>query len=511
MKTVNFFRKYHKWLGIAWAVFFVIYAMSGIVLNHRRLFAPVDVSRKILPQIYHYKNWNLSAVKSTLKLSSDSILIYGNIGVWLTDSTFSQFKDFNTGLPKGMDNRRILSMALWHRTPLAGTMFGLFQYDFSSNKWKKIPLPQKNVQIEKILPLGDSLLILTRSYVLTTDDLKHFRIITLKPAKGYDNKVGLFKTLWTIHTGEIYGNIGKLIVDLVGLIFTFLTITGLLIWLNKGKLQKRKKSSLQKAQRSVLWNRRWHNRIGWITIILLLITASTGMFLRPPFLIFIANSQVKKVPGTVLDSPNPWYDQLRAIIYDPYHKQFIIGTDKEFYYLHSLNDIPQKFDYQVPLSVMGINVFRQIDTSTYLVGSFEGLYLWNPYQKHIYDLIFKREVQPSFRQGRDDDYSTYGYTDDFPAGTVVFDYDRGAMPLDSTVSFVTMPPQIKNLPMSLWRVAQEFHTGRIFRPLLGGFYILIVPLTGLIAIFILISGFIVWWKIFRNNNKNNINNGNEKI
>jgi uncharacterized iron-regulated membrane protein len=48
-------------------------------------------------------------------------------------------------------------------------------------------------------------------------------------------------------------------------------------------------------------------------------------------------------------------------------------------------------------------------------------------------------------------------------------------------------------PISLWNTCLEIHTGRIFEPLLGPFYILIVPLVGLATLFILISGFFAWW------------------
>jgi hypothetical protein len=40
------------------------------------------------------------------------------------------------------------------------------------------------------------------------------------------------------------------------------------------------------------------------------------MFLRPPLLITIANARVGKIPWSVLDTPNPWEDKLRAVIFD---------------------------------------------------------------------------------------------------------------------------------------------------------------------------------------------------
>jgi len=52
-------------------------------------------------------------------------------------------------------------------------------------------------------------------------------------------------------------------------------------------------------------------------------------------------------------------------------------------------------------------------------------------------------------------------------------------------------------PISLWNTALEIHTGRIFEHLIGPFYILYVPLSGLCLIMVLISGFLIWWKAYR--------------
>lgn len=51
--------------------------------------------------------------------------------------------------------------------------------------------------------------------------------------------------------------------------------------------------------------------------------------------------------------------------------------------------------------------------------------------------------------------------------------------------------------MPLWNVAQEIHTGRIYQSIIDPFYILIVPLVGLLSILVFITGYIRWRKIFR--------------
>jgi hypothetical protein len=81
-------------------------------------------------------------------------------------------------------------------------------------------------------------------------------------------------------------------------------------------------------------------------------------------------------------------------------------------------------------------------------------------------------------------------------GIVVFDYDRGARSTGGS-AFPQMPEAITgSCPMALWNVAQEIHTGRIYEPILGEFYILVVPLVALMTILVLVTGYIRWRKIY---------------
>jgi len=64
-----------------------------------------------------------------------------------------------------------------------------------------------------------------------------------------------------------------------------------------------------------------------------------------------------------------------------------------------------------------------------------------------------------------------------------------------------MPAEIRKLPVSLWNLSLEVHTGRIFSVILGDFYILYVPLLGITTLVILISGILLWWKMRKKKNK----------
>ncbi len=498
---IKFFRKYHKWLGVIYALIILSYVFSGIILNHRDTLSGIDISRKLLPEVYSYRNWNNAAVKSSLKISPDSILLYGNIGVWLTDSTFSGFSDFNSGFPKGVDNRKIYQMIKSTGNGIiAGTFSGLYSYSNGEKKWIPVSLPVKDKKVVDIIQKQDTILLLTRSYLLKSTDFRDFSVTQLPPPENYDNKADLFKTVWTIHSGEIYGLAGKLIIDFAGLVFAFLTITGVIVFINKVILKKNtvrpeKRGRLKGSNR---WNIKWHNKLGWITLILLILNTVTGMFLRPPLLAFIGNSRVGKIPHTELATENPWFDQLRRIYYDDDHNRFIVATSEGFYY--SDDDFKsnlRKFEYQPPASIMGVNVLEKIQKDTFLVGSFEGLFAWNSQTGYVFDYIKKEEYAGTSSRGKPiGDFLISGFTRDYKNQEIYFDYNIGAVSLNDSGSFAIMPGQtIGNTPISLWNVALEIHTGRIYQPLIGDFYVLIVPLTGLIVLFILISGFIVWLKI----------------
>jgi hypothetical protein len=227
------------------------------------------------------------------------------------------------------------------------------------------------------------------------------------------------------------------------------------------------------------------------------------MFLRPPLLIAIAQNRIAKVSYSVLDNPNPWYDQLRRILYDKEKSLIYLATSEGIYITDkAFSDPLRKAMPQPPASVMGYNVFERYSEGLILVGSFSGLYLWDPESGLIYDHISGMPVQikpgPSMPLSEN---MVSGYSIDITGREYVMDYNRGVIPLRHTVDFPLMPPAIRNTAMPLWNVALELHTGRLFKPFLGDFYILFIPLFGLTTFIILLSGIILWLKKYRKRKK----------
>lgn len=491
----------HRWLGVIVAFFILFFALSGIVLNHRSFFSGIDVNRNLLPGKYRFGNWNLAAVRSATPIGTDSLLVYGNIGIWLTDSTLSRFEPISNGLKRGIDNRKTMSVVQMPSGRVyAGTLSGVYELD--GNHWKEIRIPGKEKRVADMITIGDSLLVLTRSHLLIAKDRPDelfFEKIQPPYPEGFASEISLFKALWTIHSGEIFGLPGKLIVDAVGLVMIFLSLSGI-VWflapdvIRKLKTRKKLKKSIARLNR---FSRKWHNHIGIWAVTILIITTLTGMFLRPPLLIAIIRSKIPALKYTALYNPNPWHDKLRGIQYDRFNNSFIFSTSDGFYHAYpSLVDSLRHFRAQPPVSVMGINVFEQPRDGLFIVGSFSGIYRWVPAMNYVQDMITGLEVQPR-RSGPPafGSIAVAGYISTNPGKEFIFDYDAGVFSRNPGQSFPEMPAQVKKKsPLPLWNTALEIHTGRIYYVIFGKYQPWFIPVMGLLILIVLITGLIRWFR-----------------
>lgn len=141
MAKGKIFKKLHRWPGLILSFILLYYGITGIFLNHREFFSSLEVPRIILPDVYSYQQWGNSYLKGNLLISPDSILIYGQLGVWVPDSTFSDYRALDKGFSEGADNRKVFDL---HRDAsgnlYAATQLGLFGFDAFDKEWKKFPL-----------------------------------------------------------------------------------------------------------------------------------------------------------------------------------------------------------------------------------------------------------------------------------------------------------------------------------------------------------------------------------
>lgn len=497
MKTI---RKLHKWTSLILGGFLVLFALSGIVMNHRQFFSGVNVPRGILPPDYQYRNWNLAAIKGNVPLNDTTFLVYGNIGVYSVDTAFGKFSDFNSGFGNGIDRRKVFSLLNTPQGNLyAGTLFGLFRFDVEQAKWLKVDLPEPAPRVVSVQWDGKRVLALTRShlYSLAPFEAENPAVteVVVPPAADDDGKAGLFRTLWEIHSGELWGLAGKLLVDFIGLVLIFLVLSGYYYVFFPAMARRSSHVTRKRLGRFNKFLVRWHNHLGVWTLVFLLITSLTGMFLRPPLLIPVAGKRIAAVPGSHLAGNNRWFDKFRDFVVQP-DGHILLSTSDGFYSFNPQTDtVSAPFEVQPEVSVMGITALKSLPDSGFLVASFSGLYRWYPAQSLVVDHI---TGLPAGRARRGNPFGAVAVSgvimkNGIPQAFV--DYDAGWIPLKLDFPVPLMPEDVSRLPFSLWNFALEVHTGRIFSFLIGGFYILYVPLMGLSSIFILVTGFWLWLKI----------------
>ena len=527
-------KKYHRWFGFILSVFMLVFCVSGIILNHRQLFADCDVSRSILPPAYHIQNFNNGIIKGSIRIdghadlasaggiktSDDSVLAYGYGGIWLTDAEMKSWKDFNKGLPKNVDGRNIRNMVQTKNGEIwcAATMD---VYRFNGKEWKMFPLADNEERITDITLTKDStsIIAMTRSAVYEIsgkktdaanekrdaisekrdaanekrDAISEKTNVTRKiigQPEGFIPEVTLFKTVWHLHSGAFFGLTGRLVVDAIAIVLIILSITGIILFIQPYRIRRQKRlqarEKMQKLGKQMVFNAKWHNKLGYTTIILTLWLAITGMCLRPPLMIPLA---MNKTTEKVKDG-NVWHDKLRAIRWDAAEGNWLVSTSEGFlrvdeHFQHKPTLLNKEKAPKV--SPMGVTVFESDSKGGWLVGSFSGMFRWYPEKNLIVDYFTgKQNIEKSMIPISN--HLVSGYSRDFFDGKeVVFDYSKGAS-LGETAS---TPELLSAIPMSLWNVALELHVGRCYSPLLGPLSDLFVFISGLLITLVLLSGYII--------------------
>lgn len=563
-------KKYHRWLGLVLSVFMLVFCVSGIILNHRKAFSGCEVSRKWLPASYHIKNFNNGVVKGTVvkksaahSLSSencDSVLAYGCAGVFLTDSRLSTWQDFNAGLPKSIDERNVRHLvqardgSLW-----CAALRDVYRYDENARQWKKVELPGNEERIMDVALGKNSIQVvaLTRSRIFEITPIASNIDVSESPSsldssakggvsekspdifekksggfsekvgtflgkyrveakiipapKNYEPKTTLFKLVWHLHSGEFFGLPGKLVVDAIALVLIVLSITGILLFILPYGIRRAKKlaakARMKRLGKQFAWNMKWHNKIGYVTIVLTLWIAITGMCLRPPLMVPLVLS---KLPQAVGEDGNVWQDKLRAIRWDAVQGDWLVSTSEGFLRVdEDFSQAPKMLpDDECPkLSPMGVTVWESDGKGGWIVGSFRGIYRWNPVNHSLNQILDYFTGKPSEETSMIpiSDNLVCGYSEDFLGGKpLVFDFAKGVEDAKGqAVALCNDEPKTsrneesmsdlicETAPMSLWNVALELHVGRCYSPFLGPLSDLFVFLSGLLITLVLLSGYII--------------------
>ena len=492
----KFWRKYHKWVGLFFSFFILMFCVSGIILNHRKAFSSFNVSRSLMQGGYSYDNWNNGIARGTKALPDGTVLLYGNTGIWQTDSCISAFKDGNEGIKEGADNRKISNIVMLPD----GSVWcaGLFDvYKMNDDKtWQIQNIENIDERISDIANHGDTLVVQTRSNIYEAlPPYNSFKCYQLPVPNNYDDEISMFRTVWILHSGELFGTAGKLFVDFIALIIIILCITGILFWCTPKMIKRRVKQKLKvkSLTKTMKFSTNWHIKLGRWLIIPTVILAATGMSLRPPLMIPFAMNKMKPVPFSTQDTENVWRDKFRGIRWDDNIGMWLISTKEGFYQAPSFTDVPEKCKQAPPVSPMGLNVFHQRASGEWLVGSFSGLFCWNPTTHETKDYFSGEKYNPMSRSSFSGGSAASGISTDIKGyDEIIFDYDKGTRTKDKEqVHISDMPEILAEQPISLWNWALELHVGRLYSPFLGFLSGWWVFLSGLLLTLTLISGYIL--------------------
>lgn len=399
----------HRRSSLAVCFFLVMFCVSGILLNHRDCLREYGLSRSLLPPFYRYDSWNGGLLRGTVMLpgAPGQVAVYGAGGIFLTDTAATEFRDYTAGLPAPAHYRNIRAMAVASDSCIyALSTTGLYRSAAPGTPWREVTLPAlAGEAFSDLLVHGDSIIVLGRSqaYVAAAPDAPFRAVRIAAPADGVPGET-LFRRVWDLHSGRMFGTAGILVADLIALVIIFLCLTGLVRWLVPAVVRRRKR-------------RGQHPR---------------------------------RLPGRILR--------------------------------FSLRGCPGRIEVQPPVSVMGLNVLHQVsDSGQWLAGSFSGAYLWDLRAGTVTDYITGEpaDLKPGPPFGKT---AVAGYSPHLRGGDILVTYDGGN-------DRIPMPGELATLPMPLWNVALEIHTGRIY---VGNsatyFFVFII---GLLVFWCLLSGYMV--------------------
>jgi hypothetical protein len=486
-------KRLHKYVGLIGLAYFLIMAISGVLLNHPSLIRKISVPQGLLPSGFRYSNWDRMVMREVVFSEGEPsmMIVGGKAGVWQSLDGGRSFVELTVGFPPSAYDRDTFCLLLTG-TPqasslYAGTRSGLYRYDFERAGWQAIDRRHfGNVEIVDLVQRGNQILVWTSNgcYALEgPETVTVLHPVPLTSGGGEKLRVPLTRLLLRLHDGSIFGLSGKLFVDILGLLLIFLSCSAIVIWFIPWKRKRSKKRNNGSRIFRILHG--YHLKFGICTAFFMVAVALTGMFIRPPLRQIVFKFTV---PTGWLSNARPpvnEWDSIARAIYQPRDDSLLVATRDGFF--KGPADFSRPFErltVKVPVGGMGVNVLENLADGRILIGSFKGLYVWDPATGGVTDMganpsagggrakIVNRAVGAAVHQGE----------------LVLWaDYRAGVKMIRPGEQHPVMPPGIAtNAGMSLWHFLFLVHNGRIFQHWTGKYTWLIVPIGGLA---LLISAF----------------------
>ncbi len=449
--------------------------ITGIFINHPSLLSSLSVPASWLGTSYQYDNWNRFSFRDSLLLDDDSLFIGGKMGVFFSPDASAPFQDMNKGLPESFYLRDIGCLLVVERggeTQLfAGGRGGLFFRKHKGQSWQRVATVGED-EIVDVVQFGDRILAFSAHRGFSapvSPGLPVFKEVPLQ-IDTVNKRIPGYRLLFELHSGKLFGLPGRLLVDFSALVLLFLSLSAFYLWVKP--LPKR-------------WFARmysWHLFSGiWLAAFLFLI-AGTGSLIRPPLIVL---SSFWQVPFSWLMQENP--EIVKAAVT---HDGSLVLATRDGWYKGDVGIGSPLKPVTPPLPVfgMGATVLKTLHDNELLVGSFSGLFTWNPDNDFALDMEGNTAVDTG--QVRPGDVMVAGAIVRDGRYVNYVDYKTGLMGTGGR----PFPEKLLSKRTSLYHFLFELHNGRFLRDIIGSFYILYVPLVGLALMLVVFTGSFDWLK-----------------
>jgi hypothetical protein len=500
-RSFGFSRTIHKYLGLILGLYLLAMGASGLLLNHPEWIRAFDIPQALVPADYTYRNWNRMLIRGGTITSDSTWYLAGKLGIARSTDQGRSFSILDEGFPASAYDRDtadliILNEGSADHTLLAATRSGLYQKQGNS-PWVKVGLPgaPSFPRMVALVKTDDRIVAFSETAAWQADT-KTLNFTSAELAVAEEDstaQVPLFRVLHDIHNGAILGRPGKILLDISGIILVVLAVSGVVIWFVPWR--NRQFPTLRHPPGTFFrWCWKYHLKLGIWMVLILMILAGSGIFLRPPLLLAtLAHSLDADNPLLRFTASSGRFGGKIQAATSSNNGTMVISTQNSLWHGPAHLDGPfQRLKLAIPIHGMGVTVLEGMADNQLLVGSFSGLFIVEDNSARIWRLR-----RPGLQE------STPYQSNDLVSGVVMagkephvrLDYHDGMLPMTTGQrSLPTMPGEIAAAaPMSLWHYLFEFHNGRIFEPWLGPWYLLIIPISGTILLLLCLSGAYDWW------------------
>ena len=469
--------KLHKIFGLLLCPILILIALSGIGLNHPELIKNISLPLESLPENYHFQNWNNGAIQALApEPHSGKIYAGGKNGIgYFEGKNFTKIKN---PLAQNAYQNFVYSLLLEHENQRlwVGTRDGLFSYSLSQKRWDYFAQTTAK-RIVSLVDNGDKILAVSNHHIFQIDSAQKLQYFPIKMQKS-QRQTPLYKLIFELHSGEVLGIVGILLMDLLALALIYFCLSGLYQWFFPKVVRRNwlNHEAKIKGGKTFRWLAKNHNRWGLILLPLLIISAGTGLFMRPPALLLIAFSDspiTLKESHATSEIP---YKITKAAIFSG--DLFLLTDNGAFAGKPSAGAVFAPTQLAVPVHAMGATVFQQHSQNQMLIGSFSGLYFWQPSNNTI------EKINTGGKSYQNMPTAALSQNDD----VIAFDFYRGKL-LDENSTLASQPQNfIASARMGLWNLLFELHNLRLFEHYIGAFYLLVLMLTAIFLLVISITG-----------------------